>query len=34
MKPFKIRDVLISPPLVLSPMAGVTDVAFRGLLKR
>src|ERR671921_1464957 len=34
MKSFKIRDVLISPPLVLSPMAGVTDVAFRGLLKR
>jgi tRNA-dihydrouridine synthase B len=34
MKPFKIRDVEITPPLVLSPMAGVTDVAFRGLLKR
>ena len=34
MKPFKIRDVEISPPLVLSPMAGVTDVAFRALLKR
>jgi nifR3 family TIM-barrel protein len=34
MKPFKIRDVLISPPLVLSPMAGVTDVPFRALLKR
>jgi len=34
MKPFKIRDVEINPPLVLSPMAGVTDVAFRGLLKR
>ncbi|HYP54334.1 MAG TPA: tRNA-dihydrouridine synthase family protein, partial [Pyrinomonadaceae bacterium] len=33
-KPFKIRDVLISPPLVLSPMAGVTDVPFRALLKR
>src|ERR687894_1767327 len=33
-KSFKIRDVEISPPLVLSPMAGVTDVAFRGLLKR
>jgi tRNA-dihydrouridine synthase B len=32
--PFKIRDVEISPPLVLSPMAGVTDVAFRALLKR
>ncbi|MET0625367.1 MAG: tRNA dihydrouridine synthase DusB [Pyrinomonadaceae bacterium] len=34
MKPFKIRDVEISPPLVLSPMAGVTDVPFRALLKR
>ena len=34
MKPFKIRDVEINPPLVLSPMAGVTDVAFRCLLKR
>ena len=34
MKPFYIRDVLISPPLVLSPMAGVTDVPFRALLKR
>jgi nifR3 family TIM-barrel protein len=33
-KPFKIRNVLIDPPLVLSPMAGVTDVAFRCLLKR
>jgi tRNA-dihydrouridine synthase B len=34
MKSFKIRNVEISPPLVLSPMAGVTDVAFRALLKR
>lgn len=34
MKTFKIRDVEISPPLVLSPMAGVTDVPFRALLKR
>ncbi|HEV2704613.1 MAG TPA: tRNA dihydrouridine synthase DusB [Pyrinomonadaceae bacterium] len=34
MKPFKIRDIEINPPLVLSPMAGVTDVAFRALLKR
>src|SRR5919197_6648065 len=33
-RPFKIRGVLVSPPLVLSPMAGVTDVPFRALLKR
>src|SRR5947199_10529533 len=33
-RPFKIRDVEIKPPLVLSPMAGVTDVPFRALLKR
>src|ERR687884_668713 len=33
-KPFKIRDVQINPALVLSPMAGVTDVSFRRLLKR
>ena len=33
-KPFKIRDIEINPPLMLSPMAGVTDVSFRRLLKR
>ena len=33
-KPFKIRHIEINPPLVLSPMAGVTDVPFRCLLKR
>src|SRR5213083_1277601 len=32
-KPFKIRDIEINPPLILSPMAGVTDVSFRRLLK-
>jgi nifR3 family TIM-barrel protein len=34
LKPFKIRNIEINPPLVLSPMAGVTDVSFRRLLKR
>jgi tRNA-dihydrouridine synthase B len=33
-KSFRIRDIEINPPLVLSPMAGVTDVPFRALLKR
>jgi tRNA-dihydrouridine synthase len=32
--PFKIREVEINPPLILSPMAGVTDVSFRRLIKR
>jgi tRNA-dihydrouridine synthase B len=34
MKPFKIRDIEINPPLILSPMAGVTDISFRRLLKK
>src|ERR1700704_6731417 len=33
-KPFKIRDIEVTPPLILSPMAGVTDVSFRRLMKR
>jgi tRNA-dihydrouridine synthase B len=33
-KPFKIRNIEIAPPLILSPMAGVTDVSFRRLIKR
>ena len=33
-KSFQIRDVEIKPPLILSPMAGVTDVSFRRLIKR
>ena len=34
MTPFKVRDIKIEPPLVLSPMAGVTDYSFRRLLKK
>ncbi len=33
-KSFKIRNIEVNPPLILSPMAGVTDVSFRRLLKR
>src|SRR5207249_7760418 len=33
-QPFKIRNVEINPPLILSPMAGVTDISFRRLIKR
>jgi tRNA-dihydrouridine synthase B len=33
-KSFKIRDIDINPPLILSPMAGVTDISFRRLLKQ
>ncbi|MBX3283384.1 MAG: tRNA dihydrouridine synthase DusB [Acidobacteria bacterium] len=34
MKGFKVRDIDIDPPLILSPMAGVTDYTFRRLIKR
>ncbi|MGD9564219.1 MAG: tRNA dihydrouridine synthase DusB [Pyrinomonadaceae bacterium] len=34
MKPFKIRNIELDPPLILSPMAGVTDYTFRRLIKR
>jgi nifR3 family TIM-barrel protein len=34
MKPFKIREIEINPPLILSPMAGVTDYSFRRLIKK
>ncbi len=34
MKPFRIRNIEINPPLVLSPMAGVTDFTFRRLIKQ
>src|SRR5581483_3837878 len=33
-KSFKIRDIEINPPLILSPMAGVTDISFRRLIKQ
>jgi len=34
MKAFNIRNIQIDPPLILSPMAGVTDYTFRRLIKR
>src|SRR5829696_4740266 len=34
MKSFKIRNIEINPPMILSPMAGVTDYTFRRLIKR
>src|SRR3954447_1865003 len=34
MKPFNIRNIPVDPPLILSPMAGVTDYTFRRLIKR
>src|SRR3982750_3311931 len=34
MKPFKIRNIEINPPMILAPMAGVTDYTFRRLIKR
>src|SRR5258706_8461085 len=34
MNRFKIKNIEITPPLILSPMAGVTDFTFRRLIKR
>ncbi|SDY57690.1 tRNA dihydrouridine synthase DusB [Tindallia californiensis] len=34
MKPFKIGKVEIKTPLILAPMAGVTDLAFRVICKK
>src|SRR5215470_4222923 len=34
MKSFRVRNIEIDPPLILSPMAGVTDYTFRRLIKR
>jgi tRNA-dihydrouridine synthase B len=34
MNAFKVRNISIDPPLILSPMAGVTDYVFRRLIKR
>lgn len=33
MKPFKVADLTIDPPIVLAPMEGVTDRAFRTLVR-
>ena len=33
MKPFKIRNIEINPPLILAPMAGVTDYSLQYLFK-
>jgi tRNA-dihydrouridine synthase B len=32
--PFRVRDVVVDPPLVLAPMEGVTDLSFRRLIRR
>jgi tRNA-dihydrouridine synthase B len=32
--PFQIRNVLIKPPHILAPMAGITDTVFRRFIKR
>ena len=34
MRAFNIRNIRFDPPLILSPMAGVTDYIFRRLIKR
>lgn len=33
LKPFRIRDLVIDPPLALAPMAEVTDTYYRSLIK-
>ncbi|HEV8374956.1 MAG TPA: tRNA dihydrouridine synthase DusB [Candidatus Polarisedimenticolia bacterium] len=33
-QPFRIGDTLLDPPLILAPMAGITDQYFRRILKR
>lgn len=33
MKPFKVANIAVDPPIVLAPMEGVTDRAFRTLVR-
>lgn len=33
MKPFKVANIAIDPPIVLAPMEGITDRAFRTLVR-
>jgi len=33
LRPFRIGDILVDPPLLLAPMAGHTNVAFRTLVR-
>ena len=34
MSPLRIGEVTVNPPLVLAPMAGLTDITFRRLVRR
>ncbi len=34
MKDIVIKDIVISPPLILAPMAGITNLAYRKMMKK